>query len=222
VSEYTDADLVILLPMLGRPQHVAPLLDTIGETVPNAMTLFLCSPHDWAVIDEIKQADRTYSEVPYYPIGDYARKINRGVSLTTHPLIFLGASDLAFHPDWFERAVEHLHPGIGVVGTNDLGNERVIAGEHSTHSLVTRQYASLGTVDAPAKLLHDGYHHEFVDDEFIETARSRNAFEMAPDSIVEHLHPNWGKGEPDPLYSQQQRRMAYGHRLYMHRRRLWR
>jgi hypothetical protein len=221
MSGYTDADLVILVPMLGRPQHVAPLLATIEATVPNAEVLFLCSPQDWAVLDEIKSADRSYVEVPYYPVGDYARKINRGVFATTHSLIFLGASDLAFYPNWFEHAIEHLHPGIGVVGTNDLGNARVIAGTHSTHSLVTREYAALGTIDAREKLLHEGYHHEFVDDEFIETARFRQAFEMAPESIVEHLHPNWGKATTDPLYDQQRRRMAYGHRLYNHRRRLW-
>ena len=31
-----------------------------------------------------------------------------------------------------------LTAGIGVVGTNDLGSRRVMAGLHSTHSLVTR------------------------------------------------------------------------------------
>lgn len=218
---YTDADLVVLLPMLGRPQHVAPLLETIENTVPRAETLFLCTPGDWAVIDEIRRADRKYVEIPYYPVGDYARKINYGVRETTQPLIFLGASDLAFHPDWFEQAIGHLRPGIGVVGTNDLGNRRVIEGDHSTHSLVTREYAALGTVDDPTRLLHEGYHHEYVDDELVGTAKFRQAFEMALGSRVEHLHPNWGKGESDHLYAQQQRRMAYSRRLYMHRRRMW-
>lgn len=222
MSGYTDADLVILLPMLGRPQHVAPLLATIDEATPKAATLFLCSPHDWTVIDEIRQMGRMYAEVPFYPVGDYARKINYGVRVTTQPLIFLGASDIAFHPGWFEHAIEHLLPGVGVVGTNDLGNDRVIAGTHSTHSLVTREYVAHGTIDARGRLLHEGYPHEYVDDEFIETAKFRQAFEMALDSVVEHLHPNWGKGQTDPLYEQQQRRMAHGHRLYMHRRRLWR
>lgn len=221
MTDCTESDLVILIPMLGRPNHIAPLLATIDEATPNSRVLFLCSPHDWLVIDTIKEAGRECAQVPYYPVGDYARKINHGVRTTTESLIFLGASDLAFHVGWFEQALAHLQSGIGVVGTNDLGNRRVMAGEHSTHSLVTRQYTGFGTIDARDRILHEGYHHEFVDDEFIETAKYRRAFAAAPASIVEHLHPCWGKGDSDRLYEQQQQRMAYGRRLYLYRRRLW-
>jgi hypothetical protein len=216
-----DADLVILIPMLGRPQHVDPLLATIDVATPGAGVLFLCSPHDLNVIREVERAGREHEEIPYYPVGDYARKINHGVRVTDQKLIFLGASDLAFHPGWFEHACEHLRPGPFVVGTNDLGNTRVMTGQHSTHSLVTRQYADLGTIDDRTRLLHEGYPHEYVDDEFVETAKFRHMFESALDSEVEHLHPCWGKGEPDPIYNQQQRRMISGRRIYQHRRRLW-
>lgn len=221
MTNYTDSDLVILVPMLGRPQHVMPLLDTIEKATPGADVLFLCSPSDWGVMDQIRRAEKTYVEIQYHPVGDYARKINHGVRTTEQSLIFLGASDLAFHPGWFEQAVGQLAPGVGVVGTNDLGNARVMAGDHSTHSLVTRQYAALGTIDDPSRLLHEGYRHEYVDDEFIETARFRRAFQMSLTSVVEHLHPNWGKAPNDSIYNQQQQRMAYGRRLYTYRKRLW-
>jgi hypothetical protein len=221
MNGYTDADLTILIPMLGRPQHVHPLLETINQATPKARVVFLCSSHDRIVLDTIDRTGRELHIVPYYPVGDYARKINHGVRITSEPLVFLGASDLAFRPGWFETAIDHLLPGIGVVGTNDLGNQRVISGEHSTHSLITREYATRGTIDTRDQVLHEGYHHEYVDDEFIETAKHRAAFAMALDSIVEHLHPNWGKGDTDPLYQQQQQRMAYGRRLYLYRRRLW-
>lgn len=220
-GSYDATDLVILIPMLGRAHHIAPLLATIEQATPQANVLFLCSGHDDAVLDEVERVKATYAIVPYYPVGDYARKINHGVRTTTQPLIFLGASDLAFHPGWFEHAIERLTPGIGVVGTNDLGNKRVTNGEHSTHSLVTRQYANLGAIDTPNALLHETYPHEFVDDEFIETAKYRQAFAMALDAVVEHLHPNWGKGQTDPLYDQQRIRMGYGRRIYLYRKRLW-
>lgn len=221
--QYTDADLVILIPMLGRPHHVAPLLASIDQTTPAANVLFLCSAHDTEVHDAIDAAGRQLEIVPYYPIGDYARKIYAGVLHTTQQLIFMGASDLEFHAGWFEAACAKLVDNVGMVGTNDLGNPRVIAGEHSTHSLITRRYANLGTIDNPrGGPLHTGYQHEFVDDEAVETAKFRGAWAMAIDAIVKHLHPNWGTAPTDPLYAQQQRRMAYGHRLYQHRRRLWR
>lgn len=219
--EFKYSDLVILVPMLGRPKHVDPLLASISNSVPGSEVLFVCSPNDHRVIEAVENAGCDYARIPYHPIGDYARKINYGVSNTTKPLIFLGASDLLFHNLWFEYAVQRMARGVGVIGTNDLGNPRVISGDHSTHSLVTREYAELGTIDNPRLLLHEGYPHEFVDDEFIETAKHRGAFVAATDSLVEHLHPNWGKGEPDNLYQQQRQRMALGRRIYMRRKRLW-
>jgi hypothetical protein len=46
-----------------------------------------------------------------------------------------------------------------------------MAGRHSTHSLVTRDYVErFGTIDEAGVVLHEGYPHEFVDDEFVQTA----------------------------------------------------
>lgn len=218
-----DAGLVIVVPMLGRPHRVAPLLESIEATTPTARVLFALSPDDAAVAAEVRQAGRPYITVPYQPTGDYARKINAGYRHSTEPLIFLGADDLKFHPGWFEAATAKLDPGIGVVGTNDLGSPRVMRGEHATHSLVTREYADrLGVIDQPAQILFEGYAHEFVDDELVGTAKHRRAWAVAPDSHVEHLHPNWRRDVPvDALYAQQQQRMRQSRPLYLQRRRLW-
>lgn len=154
--------------------------------------------------------------------GDYARKMNHGVRVTTEPLLFLGADDIDFHPGWFEAACARLTPGVGVVGTNDLGNPRVISGEHATHVLVTRAYVERhGTIDEPGKVCHEGYPHEFVDDELVATAKARGAWAFAADSIVEHLHPSWGKAPTDPLYDGQRRRLVQGRRVFERRKRLW-
>jgi hypothetical protein len=218
------ADLVILVPMLGRPHHVPPLLDSTGRTVPGARVLFVVSPHDTAVHQAVAAADGEMLTVPYKPRGDYARKINAGYRYTSQPLIFTGASDLRFHAGWFEAACAQLsRPGVGVVGTNDLGSPRVVQGQHSTHSLVTRAYADkYGTIDCPGAILCEQYIHEFVDDELVGTAKHRGAFAFAADSHVEHLHPNWRPDIPmDRLYAQQSRRMAASRQLYARRRRLW-
>lgn len=214
--------LVIIVPMLGRPHHVPPLLESIHATTPDPRVLFVVSPNDHQVHAEIDRAGCERITVAYTPIGDYARKINTGYLHTTEPLLFLGASDLRFHPGWYEAAVSRLAPGVGVVGTNDLGSQRVINGDHSTHSLVTRRYVDdHGTVDQPHRVLCELYWHEYVDDEFIETAKHRGAFVAAHDSVVEHLHPNWGKGEDDATYAAQRARMARGVRIFRRRRSLW-
>jgi hypothetical protein len=215
-------DLVILVPMLGRPHRVAPLLESITETVPEARVLFLVSPADHAVHAEIDRAGRERLTVPYHRHGDYARKINTGYRHTTEALLFTAADDLRFHDGWFERAASKLARGVGVVGTNDLGSPRVKRGEHATHFLVTREYADrLGTIDGPGAIFCEIYPHEFVDDELVGTAKRRGAWVMALASHVEHLHPNWGKAPTDGLYMQQSTRMRIGRTIYQQRRHLW-
>lgn len=213
--------MVVAIPMLGRPHHVTPLLDSLDSTAPGCRVVFACTPGDDDVIDVVLRAGREMVVVPKLSRGDYARKINTVIAGTMEPLVFLGASDILFHPGWFEAATAMISQGIGVVGTNDLGSPRVIAGEHSTHSLVTREYCARGTVDDPTILLHEGYPHEWVDDEFVLTARARGAYAHAYDAHVEHLHPDWGKGEMDPTYEGQRLRMRRGRGAFARRRRLW-
>jgi hypothetical protein len=209
--------LVILVPVLDRPHRVSPLLASIRAATPSARVLFICDPDDHAE----QSAVREHALEPLIVDGNYARKINAGSRATTEPLIFLGADDLHFHPGWFEAATTHLTDGIGVVGTNDLCNRRVIRGDHSTHSLVTRDYLKRGTIDEPDKLLHEAYPHEYVDDEFVQTAQTRSAYAHAHDAIVEHLHPMAGKAPMDHLYAAQRQRMRRGRRIYLARRPLW-
>jgi hypothetical protein len=94
---YTDHDLAIVIPMLGRPHRVAPLLQSIDETVPNARVLFMVSEGDNEVIRAIIANRKQFIRVQYQTTGDYARKINLGIRATIQPFIFSGADDLKFH-----------------------------------------------------------------------------------------------------------------------------
>lgn len=205
--------------MLGRPHHVEPLVESIEATC-DAHIVFMCSPDDTDVLTGVEGFDHLIVDGPYP--GDYARKINIGFDATSEPLVFLGASDIRFHPGWFEAATAELAQGIGVVGTNDLVSPRVMRGEHATHSLVTRAYGDeFGTIDEPGKILHEGYVHEFVDDELVCTAKYRGAWAFAEDSLVEHLHPNWGKAPSDDNYDRQAERMRLSRPLFLERSKLW-
>jgi hypothetical protein len=109
-----------------------------------------------------------------------------------------------------------------VVGTQDLCNPRVIEGEHATHFLVSRYYyEAWGTLDERPAIFHEGYPHEYVDDELIGTAKMRDAYAFADDSIVEHLHPLVGKAPSDALYEASASRMKQGRALFIKRRKLW-
>lgn len=212
--------VVVIIPVLRRPHRVAPLLESLVAATPEPhRVLFVCDPDDGAERDAVDAAGAERIDVA----ANYAGKINAGYRATTEPLMFLAADDVHFHPHWLERAVACLNdPAIGVVGTNDLGNPRVMAGLHATHSLVTRDYVDrFGTIDEVGKVLHESYPHEYVDTEFVETAKARCAWAFARDSIVEHLHPHWGKAPTDALYDAHPQRMQAGARIFKRRRYLW-
>jgi hypothetical protein len=213
--------VAIIVPMLGRPHLVAPLLESIAAATPERhRVVFACTPRDPAV-EAVRDAGHEPLLVNAKRRGDYARKIQAGIDATTEPLVFTGAIDLRFHPGWLKAAAAHITDQVGVVGTNDLCNPRVMAGEHATHCLVARWYVALGTIDEPGILLHHGYHHEYVDDELVGTAKARGAWAFAAGSHVQHLHPMDGVTPTDALYQAQRARMRMSWAHYNVRRRLW-
>lgn len=205
--------LAILVPVLNRPHRVEPLLESIRRATPDAEVLFLASPADEAEIAALSEAGQGFRVI--FVNGNYAQKINVGVRSTSAAHLFIGADDLDFRPGWFEAAkiIE-----AGVVGVNDLIPRQR---DHTTHFLVTREYAQRGTIDEPDKLLHEGYQHEFVDDEFVATARHRGAYAYAPHAVVEHLHPMVGKAPVDNLYAGIAPRMRFGRKHFARRKHLW-
>lgn len=215
-------ELAILVPVLNRPQNVAPLLSSIRAATPGAYVLFVLDPDDDDEHAAIVAADKARLRVgTVSPGGSYAAKINAGVRRTITPLVFLGADDLHFHPGWLQAARAAMAEGVGCVGTQDLCNRRVIRGEHATHFLLARWYAEQPCIDGSPGPLFEGYAHEFVDDELIGTARKRGVYAFAGGAVVEHLHPDAGKAPRDALYDAQGERMERSRPLYNERRKLW-
>lgn len=178
--------IAILIPVLGRPARVQPLIQSIAASSRfiSCFPIFLVSRIDLPEREAISAA-RLFDEdgnENLFPLlcdwepgtGDYARKINRGIEwalLGDFEFFLLGADDLVFHPGWAERALAcYLETHACVIGTNDIGNETVKRGDHSTHPLVHRDYVECGTIDEPdsGKLLHEGYNHNWVDAESCE------------------------------------------------------
>jgi len=224
-----DHELVVIVPVLRRAHRVVPLVASLEAATPEPHRLvFVASATDRPMIEAVERfagessAAISLEVLASSRVGDYARKINYVAVTSSEPFLFLGADDLHFHPGWYPAARVLLGGGIGVVGTQDLApTARSQAGEHATHFLVAREYVARGTIDEPGKLLHEGYPHEYVDDEFVQTAKKRNAWAFAADSVVEHLHPSWGKAPRDPLYDGQRRRMNAGRAVLVRRRHLW-
>lgn len=215
---------LVVVPVLNRPRNVQPLIDSLAAATPEPYRLlFVCTPQCTDEVDAVDQAGAERLLVPFQEHGDYARKINTAYLEFDEPFLFLAADDLRFHPGWLKAALRRMrNPSIGVVGTQDLGNARVLAGVHATHSLVRRSYIDVhGTIDTPRQVLHEGYWHEYCDDELVGTAKRRGAWAFAGDSIVEHLHPTFDKAPTDDIYERQLERMRHSRPLFRMRSRLW-
>lgn len=216
--------VAILIPVLGRPQHVPRLLANIATTTPEPhRVLFIADTEDLAEIKALDAAGADYITRDRDQPRNYAAKINCGYHATTEPFVFTGADDLNFHRDWFSRALAWAHDHIGVIGTNDIANPRVMNGTHSTHSLVRRSYVETqsGVIDTPDTVYCELYGHEYTDDELVQTAMFRGVYAHAFDSIVEHLHPMVGKAEDDATYRKGRSRTVESQRTFIRRSRMW-
>lgn len=215
--------IAVLVPVLARPQRVAPLLRSFTTaTCSNDATLyFIAQRSDGAELAALRAAD-----VEPILVDDsdrsWAKKINRGYEQTSEPWLLLGADDLAFHPGWVDAVRGRLRDHPGVIGTNDLGNGATMAGTHSTHPLVRRLYADIcGTADERRRVVHEGYDHNFPDTELVATARGRGLYVHALDCVIEHLHPAWGKAPRDATYALGRRRVREDRALFVRRGRMF-
>jgi glycosyltransferase involved in cell wall biosynthesis len=197
-------ETAVIVPVLRRPQNAAPFMASLAASGAPLATVF-------AVVD----ADDTESEQAWVkagatvlkwhgpPPGTFAQKVNIGYRITNSPWLLLAGDDVKFHPGWLDQAQHAARDGADVVGTNDLHNPRVTAGEHSPHPMIRRAYVDEvgASWDGPKILAHEGYAHWFVDDELVTAAKQRGAWTAAPHSKVEHLHPLWGLAADDETYA---------------------
>lgn len=209
-------DVVVIVPVLDRPHRVQPFCDALYEHSPvgEVRALFVADSHDRGELDAIADS----GEDVLIHDGSYAAKVNAAVALTTEPLLFFAADDLAFRPAWLQNARRRLADPVQVVGVNDLLRRRR---RHATHFLVTREYAQRPTIDGEPGPLCTRYQHSFVDDEFIATARRRGVYAYAIDAHVEHLHPMGGLAVDDATYRKGRDTFKADRRLFQQRFPLW-
>jgi len=211
----------ILVPVLGRPRNVTPLLESLEVTKEPHEVFFICSPGDLEQIASCQASGRETWIVDWHPgAADFAKKINWMFERTEAQWVFQAADDVRFYPGWDETALRVAKSRAkSVIGTNDLHNEAVKRGLQATHVLFRRDYIERhgGTQDNTGRVFCELYDHQYVDLEFCETAKRRGEWAFAKQSIVEHLHPHWGLAEDDETYRKAVRRSGPDRRLYQKR-----
>lgn len=212
----------ILIPALGRPQQIDAVYKSIEATTQTEhQIIFITSPGDIEVVNAVKALGLKPLRVRWKPgRADYAKKINYAYSKSEAEWIFQAATDLVFYRGWDTAALVQTRRGHGVVGTNDMGNPDVKKGRHSTHSLISRRYIEEygGTADNSGVVFSEAYDHQYCDNEFVETAQRRGQFVFARRSVVEHLHPHWGKADDDETYVKAMRETLQDRALFVKRR----
>jgi hypothetical protein len=194
--------VTVIVPVLNRPGNVQPLMESLQASTGLAQLLFVVEEDDKAERDALFQAGAEYLLTKR---RTFAEKVNDAWGQAQGaPWIMLAGDDVRFRPGWLNHAMHVARvSGADVVGTNDLGNPAVIAGRHATHMLLRNDYVREvgGSWDGPGIVCHEGYRHNFVDNEIVEAARQRGVWAPSLGAIVEHLHPAWNKNTPDDVYA---------------------
>lgn len=198
--EPATAECAVIVPALRRPQNAEPFMRSLRATTGLATVYAVYNDDDEKTGRAWREAgaETIHSE----HVNTFAEKVNLGLRKTTEPWLLLVGDDVRFHPGWLDHAQQAAADRYHVVGTNDLGNPRVTSGEHATHLLVRRKYADgMGASwDGPGTVAHEGYRHWYVDDEIVTAAKQRGVWTPCLRSKVEHLHPLFGKAQPDDVY----------------------
>lgn len=216
----------IFLPVLGRPQNAAPVVDAIHEStvLQPFRILFICNRGDDEQIEACKTTGEDVLVVPWESgPSDYPRKMNRALEHTDGEWVFLGADDIVPRRCWANTAVERAEARYHVIATNDRANRQVMSGLFGTHCLVRRRYieeqgASFGR---RGTLFHEAYDHNFCDREMCGVARERGVYTFSRDAVVEHRHPNWRTAKNDATYEKGRENWKDDLELFLERSRFW-
>jgi hypothetical protein len=213
----------VIVPTLGRPQNAAPFMESLRATAREARAYVVHDPNDVATIEAWGAAGARLVDLGEHRDldrpGSFAERINIGYAVSDEPWLLVTGDDVRFGVGWLSNALVIASRAYHVVGTNDLGTPRVVAGHHSPHPLIRREYVDEqgASWDGPKVLAHEGYRHWFVDDEIVTAAKLRSVWAMARSSVVEHLHPWFGKGKTDWVYELGQRNMHADEQLFERR-----
>lgn len=197
-----DEDILVIVPVLHRPENVRPLMTSLRASTGRADALYVVENND----REMTKLAHDHEALVVYESGTFARKVNSVFEndyADDYDWVILVGDDVRFHPGWWDHALytARQHDAM-VIATNDLVNPRVKAGEHATHPVMSVKYILErgASWDGPGVVCHEGYHHNFVDDEWTAVAKSRGVFAASLGSKVEHYHPIFGGAPDDEVY----------------------
>lgn len=196
--------VTVVVPVLGRPRNAEPFMASLRESVKGdpPPVIAVANVDDGETADAWRRAGAKCIRFAGQP-GSYGQKANyaaRWPTVAKRAWMFLTGDDVAFGPGWLD-VLDDVRPESCVVGTNDHANPRVTSGDHAVHFFLRMDYIRDrgASWDGPGTVIGP-YRHWYSDDELVTIAKLRGVWEMRLDSVVEHLHPYFDRGEMDDTY----------------------
>jgi glycosyltransferase involved in cell wall biosynthesis len=212
--------VAILTPTYGRPHRIQPYIDNI-RSVTNmdlADIVFIVEEDDKEVREICENSGET--TIINKRARSFGGAMNTAVRELDYKYFYGSSDDFFFHENWLPPLLE-LSENFGMVGSNDMGNPEVAAGLLSTCYLINKKYLSRCVPDSPEDIVCELYLHNYTDTELTSVARFNKEYAYCPESLVEHMHPAWGKAPIDETYNLQNGTWDHDTALFNSRRFLW-
>ncbi len=193
--------MLVIVPSRKRPGNVRELISAWQDTKDRNANLLIAVDDDDPTIDEYLADAQTYPGWAQLEIGPRLRLAGTTNVYSTkyaphHPIIgFMGDDHRPRTIGWDTQitdAMKHMG-GTGVVYGNDL---------FQGQNLPTAVFISSDIVKTLGYFCPPGFTHMYLDNVWMYWGRGLAHLTYLPDTIIEHMHPQAGKGLSDAGYDE--------------------
>jgi hypothetical protein len=208
--------IAIFIPTLFRPHNIERVVQSIRDTTNFPYEIYLmCPKDDFETISVIENLECKY----WTDEGDmrFVKRIQFMYENTDEEWFLTGSDDIVFQPDWLDDALECMNYA-SVISFEDECNPNL----PGTNFLIEREYIEKysGVIDVPNTIFHQGYYHNYCDNELVAVATRRGEF-IKSSGVLRHYHPTVDRANWDGIYMIAQSYMADDAALFASRERLW-
>src|SRR6188768_2063561 len=211
------AELIIFVPTRGRPQNVAPMIESFRETgafedlVDLVFLIDADDPHCAEYQQEVKEhpgygfsGSASYLLCPAWlpMVPKLESAVAAHVAMSNTPVGFMGDDHRPRSDGWGKEYLRALSAGPAVISCPD--------GLRSD-SLPTHWAMSAEIPRALGRMVPAPVEHLYCDNAVRDLAAGAGVYRWLPDLLVEHLHPLAGKAEVDEGYRKVNSVQQYQH-----------
>lgn len=206
----------LYIPTLGRAHRLEALLENVTASTSVEHTVIFVR-EEWDILTQAACDWLGCRVLVNRWDPSYSNSLQTAYEDATDEFFVAANDDFEFTRGWDENALAAIE-GYDVVGLHD-GNPGT---RFSTISLNRRSYIETlsGVIDIPNRVQYP-YRHNYGDTEFYFTAVHRGVFTTCPDSLVVHVHPDFGLGAVDDTYMKSRATVEDDYLTFLSRAHLW-